>query len=711
MKSTGQLRRSALALLLILLLTAPALAAEVILAHEGKSAYQIVIPDGPPAVPGAVLSSIPGGIIQVARLIQAAFKSNHAILPIVHEHDRDPAKPAIFLGDTAFARANGFDPKLLKSWGYQLKVVGNDVMIAGKDTLAPNFGKAMPTGSQYWDRLGTAKGAADFLRQYVGTRFLFPDLAPRTPIFSPGNIDWLTSPGIEFLRVTTVTLPSDLDIRQSPTIEFNTSYPPSSAFYDIANNRYPPVDMAVGGHTYPRAIPAEKYAAKHPEYFVLVNGERATDVPHYCISNQAVQDLIFQDMLDSADRGNQTVDLGQGDGFRACGCKECANLYDTGNDWSEKLWLFHKKLAERFLEARPGKFVAMLSYSTTETLPKTFKKFPANTRVVLCGSNEEDFAKWNGYEVPGGFMVSVYNWTPNLGTRYTPMRTPRYVEAQAKRFAKYHVQSIHRDGTGMLFGLEGPVYYTMGRMYDNPEKLQAKDLVPEFCNAAFGVSAPPMLRFYDQLYHSIELYSGFLGTRSPAWAYISIDGQGRKYATDPFAMMPFLYPVPLLASLDRELTLAEKTADTDKIKIRLALVRKEFEYVRALVRVMHLFNAYQIQPDRPSRDRVLDAIDARNAMIDGYYESKPRPTTGPATDWPFPIFPPPGHTPRHLRLSVDGYQEPYARTPINWNTTTMRDAPLPGEKPAPGSPSREPQLFEKAPPAPVNDLDEPMKKR
>ena len=85
---------------------------------------------------------------------------------------------------------------------------------------------------------------------------------------------------------------------------------------------------------------------------------------------------------------------------------------------------------------------------------------------------------------------------------------------------------------------------------------------------------------------------------------------------------------------------------------------------------MHLYHAYQIQPDVGSRDRLLDAIDARNAVIEGYYDARGR--TKPAADWAFVMFPPIGHDAKHLRLAYDNYQEPFADTPVNWDTAVMR---------------------------------------
>ncbi len=646
---------------------------DLVLAGDGKADYQIVVPDAP------ATAAIGECLRQVARLMQTAFHAQGFELSIVAEGQRDPAKSGIYLGDTAFARTNGVDVAKLKDWGYIHKVVGRDVIIAGRDHPAPreSEGPRRPV----FDRVGTAKGAADFLRQYVGTRFLYPDIPLRASLQAAAEIDLLTSPAIEFIPTPTVAIPGNLDVRQTVPLKYNIAWGSGAGFYDLANNRFPIVDEVFGGHTYQRAVPLDKYAETHPEYFALIDGKRLVDPTvnaQYCISNAEVQRLMYEDLIGWLDKGCETVDLGQPDGFRPCQCDACRELFDTGDDWSEKLWILHRRLAEQVLAARPGKQVTMMSYILTALPPKTFTQFPENTRIMLTGTNEEDIAPWRACTVPGGFTSYVYNWCPNLGSRYTPMRTPRFVESQVKRLVDNRIQSVYRDGPGALYGLEGPVYYTMGRMFDDAENNRAQDLVNEFCGAAFGKASSPMLRFYERLYHGIELYSEFLGTRCPAWAYHDISGRRRKYLTDPFQLLGFLYTPSLLDSLEEYLALAERLGDTDKVKTRLALVRREFDYLKSLARVVHLYHAYQLQPDRGSRNRLLDAIDARNAAVADYYGERGR--TKPLAGWAYTMFPIPGHSEEHLRLAYDGYQEPYKSTCLNWDTSAMRNAPLPGAK-------------------------------
>ncbi|NBR85544.1 MAG: DUF4838 domain-containing protein [Proteobacteria bacterium] len=661
--------------------------AELVLAADGKSDYQIVVPD---TAPSPALSN---ALAQTARLLQTAFKANGADLAIVSEAKRDAAKPAIFLGDTAFARQQGVAVAKLKGWSYVLRASGRDVIIAGREQVGPGVGARKAE----WDRVGTAKGVTDFLRQYLGTRFLYPDLPARQAVKDAAGVNLLASPAIEFLPTPRVAVPADLRVEKTPVFDSWTAYPPRGGFYEIANNRFPRVDDPFGGHTYERAVPPEKYVATHPEYFALLGGQRMkpkNENAQYCISNPEVQELFYQDLIAWLDEGFQSVDLGQPDGFRACQCEACAKLFDTGGDWSEKLWLLHRKLAERVLAARPGKTVCLMSYILTANPPKSFREFPANTQIMLTGTNDDDLAPWRGHVVPQGFTGYIYNWCPNLSTRYTPMRTPGFVETQAKRLVANRIQSIYQDGPGTLQGLEGPVYYTMGRMFDDVTNNQAKVLVHEFCGAAFGKAAPPMLQFYDQLYHAIELYARQLGTRDPAWVYTDIYGRRRKHLTDPMQFLGFFYTPTLLASLEAQLAQAEKLAPTDKVKTRLALVRREFDYLRGVARVVHLNHAFQIQPDRASRDRLLDAIDARNAEIATYFDERGR--TKPFGTWSYVPFPPAGHNAAHLRLSHDGYQEPYSNTPFNWDTKTMRNAPLAGAKRLPANVIASPVTFDSA---------------
>jgi hypothetical protein len=659
----------------IALLLAPAWplhAADLSLLSEGKSDYQIVVPD---TLETPALTEC---LNQTARLVQTTFAASGVEVAVVTESQRDATKPALLLGNTRFAKQHGVDVTKLRDWSYVHRVSGRDIIIAGHDH-APKAPTADPRRPN-WDRVGTAKAAVDFLREFMGVRFLYPELPGYTPVSGAARIDLRNSPAIEFLPMKSITVPDSLDVTKSPLLRVNSSHPAGGSFYDLAHNRFPRVDEQFGGHTWERAVPAELFA-EHPEYFALIGDSRLQPVgggAQYCLSNPDVQERIYRDLAGHFDRGYESVDLGQPDGFRECQCPKCEALYGTGKDWSEKIWLFNRHVAERLERSHPGRQVTMMSYILTAAPPKSFKAFTVNTCIMLTGTNEEDIAPWRGIDVPRGFTGYVYNWCPNLGTRYTPMRTPGYIELQVQRLAANRIQSLYRDGPGQLFGLEGPVYYTMGRMFDDPQNNHAKDLLTEFCDAAFENKsvAFSMRAFYDELYYAIALYSDHLGTRNNVWTFkpLPTDARARKTVTDPFQLIAFLYTPKVLAAMESHLAQSEKLATLPKVKTRLALVRTEFDYLKHFARVAHLHQALQIVPDQPSLHRLLDAIDARNAFIATLFAK------GHQKEWNHVLFPFPGHDAKHLQLAYDGYQEPYANTCFNWDTLALRNAPPVGLK-------------------------------
>jgi len=298
-------------------------------------------------------------------------------------------------------------------------------------------------------------------------------------------------------------------------------------------------------------------------------------------------------------------------------------------------------------------------------------------------ANFEETEKWKSWRKlhQREYGIWLHNWIANQTSRYTPQRTPLFVEKQVKFFHDYQVRGIFRDGLGEVYGLEGPTYYGFGRLFDDPQGLDAKTLMTEFCEASFGSAAAPMRRFYDVLNHHIELYALYLNTHGVGWTYTDIYGRGHKAIQDPFRMLSFLYKPAMLDSLETHLSQADNEAKGNKHQARLRLVRREFDNLKALMRVVHLYHAYATDPTYQTRDHLLDAIDDRNAYIAGMYEphkvgkyDRARPIEG----WDHVLFPPGGHNIAHLQLADDTYGNAFADTCLNWDTGAMRKAPLPG---------------------------------
>ena len=148
----------------------------------------------------------------------------------------------------------------------------------------------------------------------------------------------------------------------------------------------------------------------------------------------------------------------------------------------------------------------------------------------------------------------------------------------------------------------------------------------EYVEAAYGPAAPAMDRFFDELRHTLEAYAEVFGVDNGTFQkYTRADGRSVRYLTwqTKLRLIGFLYPPETLALLEGHLAQAEKTAGlSDKTRLRLALVRREFDYLKSTAAVVHLYNAYQAQPNRSTLDQFLSEMEAREKMIMSWYETR-----------------------------------------------------------------------------------------
>ena len=65
----------------------------------------------------------------------------------------------------------------------------------------------------------------------------------------------------------------------------------------------------------------------------------------------------------------------------------------------------------------------IISYGPTVKPPRTFREFPANTMIELCGTSPENLAAWKKYVVPCGFTAYLYYWGSYNVAGFTPKRS------------------------------------------------------------------------------------------------------------------------------------------------------------------------------------------------------------------------------------------------------------------------------------------------
>ena len=612
----------------------------VTLVSHGKSSYSIVIPaKGDPTVLKILR--------EAATALQSAFREGTGVkLPIVMEKQCCSRKECsniikgIYLGNCETTKKAGFCAKDFAPAEYQIALRNGSIFILGKD------GNSGITGKNYIRYYsGTAKGVVGFMESILGTRILYPGETGRTTPKSAG-----------------IYFPENFSMRVKPLLILGTSRH-HELIYDMSNNDFGhPGIRLYGGHSYYSAVPAKKYGKSHPEYFILRGSKRSPAGNHLCISNPKVQELIYLEAKKQLKAGAYMVELAQTDGFVACECKKCAKLYGV-KDFGEKLWILHRNIAARLYKEMPDKKVLIISYGPTANPPKTFNAFPPNTMIEICFYDDAKLEAWKKIKVPQGFTTYMYNWGSYKLPGFTPVQGAAYPAEQVRKFHKFGIKGVYRSGFGASFGLEGPVYYMYGKLWDAP-CLDHRKILEDFYKHAFGKSALSMTRFYTMLYERVDAFA----------ALDVISGGKRLLPRNPRTWIGFIYTPEFLDALENLLKTAERDADTPKVKRRLQLVRLEFDYLKNLASIVHHYHSYRLSPDRPGFEKIAREVEKRNRMINSYFDANGRKKSIPG--WPEMVIR--GNATKALLMTNGRLAAPMG-APLNWNIPALRKSRvLPG---------------------------------
>ena len=701
-----------LSLCLIALGSVTAYAADLVIAENGKCDYQIVIPDkGKDAI-------VDNWLLMTAKLTQTAFEKNGFAVVVVEEGAKVKEKPGIYLGATRFAAKNGIDVEQHDDWTYYIKAVGKDLIVAGNDKKDPV--KTIRGTETPLALLGTVKGACDFLREYVGVRFLFLNMTQSQYVTRDNKWGMFNGDGslkvdtrsIAFTPVSEIAVRADLDLTKTPMMR--ASYGGADeTIYHIANNFFPLTSFVEGSKVkWYEAVPVDKYGKTNPEYFALDNkGKRSSELPiptrlhalPICVANKGVQDLMVKAIEKLIENGEKTISIGTQDGFGLCRCNcvDCNKLFGMkARDWDQirargksgKLWQGFFNITERFREKHPDVKIVVLNYGQdTPISSDIIKKFPGNIIPRLQIGSQRDFDRLEGVELPSGVCGFEETFTGfGRAGRYLPERTSEHVAEFVKTLERNNVKWSQRDGDlGGVRGMQAPAYYVYGRMMDDPSA-DWKAIQDEFCDAAFIRASSQMKAFYILLDRHLALYSDFLGVYMPAWG-------NNKYAfskayDSKWHMMSTYTPEYIIAA-ERLLESAEENAKDADVKARLHLVRVEFDYLQKMAKIFHMENAYIMNPSEIYLNPLIDAIDEWHEYLAKLSENKG--AFKPLSDW-LEMRPFSGHTYQHASLRDNGYRQLWQDTCLNWDTQAIRDGILETERelkvpevaPAPGIDSK-----------------------
>ncbi len=617
--------------------------ADLLIADGNKSTYQIVVQD---PVANKALDKF---IFLGGKLIQdTIFKATGAKVPLVREKERIPGKPAIIIGNTRALASSNLSVQDFTRWEHAISVKGQDIYIYGKDLPNPRKNVKYPNWFFYYT-VGSLKGACVFAEKFINTRFV-------GLVHNTYGLD----DGIRTLPLKQVRVPARFSYRNKPRFFF-TNGPIGGVIYSVANNHYFNSSEEYAVHYHARAIPQEKYAKTHPEYFALIDGKRYFHKgngldgvrPQYCLSNPDVQRLIYEEALKRADSGYSVVEFGQSDGFIGCECARCKAWYNTSN-WGEKLWCFHRDLALKLEKDRPHVTPAISCYGPTHhNLPKSFKKFPTKRMIIdLAPVTPQHLAALEKYNVTG-IAAWTYYFGSYLQSGYSPPRSFKELQREVRNLAKTRVHALFNCDYRDAHSINGPWIYAYGKLCGDPE-VDTDKLLEDYCRFGFGEkAAPDFIKFFKLINSRLEQYP--LPGKNQDFNNFT---QEMKIFALPFWNLR--YPPQVIDQLEKIFAQALKKSDPENFMVKELIVG--FDYMRFSAKAAHAAAAVQKDPSRPNLLKLADALEKRNEFIKNLPRSKKDHTR---------VIGYPG-TPREKNLQAGGYMFGVFGSPFDISPTQLR---------------------------------------
>ncbi|MAE62692.1 MAG: hypothetical protein CMJ18_00345 [Phycisphaeraceae bacterium] len=541
-------------------------------------------------------------------------RATGANLPIVRESEA-PEGTLISVGHTRRAQEAGIRTDDLKWDGCRLVVREDVLFLIGRDGEGPGRGDPSPKQlKDYYegdpwrpDRIAAAKGAdlagangtckavVTFLEQICGVRWFMPF---EQGIVVPRRDDVTVTRGMNKVVQPVFAYANGSFLYGTPRL-----YP--SAY---ANNfRFGIRLKTYGGHAWNAWVPKSMFK-RHPEYFALRDGKRNPQDNHLCTTNIEVRDRLLKEIRELFDQGYDWVQLGQSDGWKRCECDACEAMdnfkpYDAavdGPDWYkwlhntnrrnpvDRIHVLHNWIAEQVAVSHPGKKVHYLAYIPTRW-PSLKVDYSPNIVAELCHEIPEMLEAWSDKVT----SMTVYRiwWDMSWVYGYGPDPTFKEVADEIRDLRDNGVIGLFNGGEGNCWGLNGPVFYVMGRLMGDPD-LDENEVVREYCHGVYGEAGAPMNDFFQVLYK----------------------GPARKNKPLPGAPhgehLRARFPPRVIAELEEQMKKAEAVGVTGHAADNLRMTRIGMDYLRLTTHMWLAYETFQVMPSLESLAELRKHVDA-----------------------------------------------------------------------------------------------------
>lgn len=345
---------------LLLLLTASASA--LTLAENGATRYQIVL---------AADATEPEQFA-AEELVTYLEQVTGAALPVVAQAVE--GSPAIYLGWTSFAKAQGIALAELGEEEWVLRTVGDSLIITG----------GRPRGTLY--------GVYEFLEEVVGCHWLDPDteIVPDRPTLEIDSLGIRAKP--QFWQRWLMSGEGVPDAKWRFRIRnhnYNYNFRGRMDFYP-QGAFYPQYGAPGIGQNVWLYVDAKTHFGEHPEYYSLVNGERLParnnrGPGQLCLTNPEVAEIAAESLRRFIREDREAAKTAghpppfiywicqseQSDTH--CQCANCLDVVRREGGESGPMLAFVNAVAAQIEDDFPKVLVAMYAYNLTSGPPKTVR--------------------------------------------------------------------------------------------------------------------------------------------------------------------------------------------------------------------------------------------------------------------------------------------------------------------------------------------------
>lgn len=520
----------------------------------------------------------------------------------------------IVVGPHPAAEAVGIHAKDLPPEGFRLLVSGNNLFIVGHDTPGNPW-------DMHWMRAnqtGTLFGVVEFARRFYHARWLLP--GPNGEILT---------------KVKELNIPQNLDIAEHPYFSSRKILYAFDCQSVEERNRFMRMNrlgwshVSCYWHNWYQTISPEEYSAKHPDWFALVNGVRATHLRNgsydgqLCVSNPEVVAKMADIAVAQYQATPQATmfSLSENDGANHCQCESCRSR--DVEEWmpgipslSDRLAEFANAVKTAIGDRAPGLNLGYYAYHHGELPPVHTRLLPGIWVSDVCNGYDVHFhqpemrarrhdmmKKWREL-AENVEMVSYFH---GMSWWSLPTFSPEAIADLIKTAAEFSTSKgfwiAFSDGA---FGVQGNETFLAAELLWNPQA-DVKSVLADFYATGFGPAAEPIQAYFEAIRRSFAKVAAAM----PVVPDEMRPGDDWVLATYD----------PIRSEADDLITQAQKAIENIKdeaLHARVGYVANGWEWTKIQTDTLRTLKAYQAAPSQEKAKAVMDILTLREKFLETY---------------------------------------------------------------------------------------------